>query len=60
MPPMVTVRPARISDAAEICRLPVQGFSSLEFDMSDARRTALMAAARAAMLAHLQSRSLGG
>ena len=46
--------------AAEICRLPVRGFSSLEFDMSDARRTALMAAARAAMLAHLQSRSLGG
>lgn len=44
--------------AAEICRLPVCGFSALEFDMADARRNALLDAGRSAMRDHLQTRGL--
>jgi NTE family protein len=44
--------------AAEVCRLPVRGYSALEFDMSGDRRNALVDAGRAAMREHLQVRGL--
>lgn len=44
--------------AVEVCRLPVRGFSVLEFDMTDDRRNALLEAARTAMRRHLQLRGL--
>lgn len=40
----------------EICRLPAQGYGSLEFGMTDARRAALVDAGRAATAAYLDSR----
>lgn len=44
--------------AAEICRLPVQGYGTTEFDMPDAKLQALVQAGRAAMEAHLLSRGM--
>ena len=44
--------------AAEICHLPVQGCGTTEFNMPDAKLQAVIAAGKAAMEAHLQSRNL--
>ena len=44
--------------ASEICRLPVKGYGTTEFDMPDPRLQALVDAGRAAVEAHLQSRNL--
>jgi len=44
--------------AAEICRLPVKGYGTTEFNMSDARLSALVDAGRNAMAAHLLTRHL--
>jgi predicted acylesterase/phospholipase RssA len=44
---------------SEICRLPVQGYGTTEFDMPDAKLHALVDAGRSALDAHLQSRNLG-
>jgi NTE family protein len=44
--------------ASEICRLPVQGYGTTEFDMPDAKLQALLEAGRSAVAAHLQSRNL--
>lgn len=41
---------------AAVCRLPVQGYGTTEFDMSEARTQALIAAGRAATLAWLDAR----
>ncbi|HEX8181619.1 MAG TPA: patatin-like phospholipase family protein [Pyrinomonadaceae bacterium] len=40
-------------DAQAVCRLPTLNYSVAEFDMTDARRDALVAAGRAAMHQHL-------
>ncbi len=40
---------------AEICRLPAKGYGTTEFDMSDARLTALLEAGRKAMRKHFQN-----
>lgn len=40
-----------------ICRLPAKGYGTLEFEMDDVRRERLLAASRAAMMAHLDRRS---
>ncbi|HEY7390405.1 MAG TPA: patatin-like phospholipase family protein [Bryobacteraceae bacterium] len=45
--------------ASEICRLPVQGYGTTEFDMQDAKLHALVEAGRNAMETHLRSRNLG-
>jgi NTE family protein len=45
--------------ASEICRLPVKGYGTTEFDMPDARLQALVQGGRTALEAHLQSRNLG-
>jgi predicted acylesterase/phospholipase RssA len=39
-----------------ICRLPAKTYGTMEFDMTEARRAALVEAGRAAMLAHLDGR----
>jgi NTE family protein len=44
--------------AAEICRLPVKGCGTTEFDMPDAKLKALVGAGRDATVAHLKSRNL--
>ena len=44
--------------AAEVCRLPVKGYGTTEFDMPDAKLLALVDAGRNAMVAHLKSRNL--
>lgn len=44
--------------ASEICRLPVKGYGTTEFDMPDAKLHALTAAGQSALEAHLQSRAL--
>lgn len=44
--------------AAEICRLPVKGYGTTEFDMPDAKLKALVDAGRDALEAHLESRDL--
>ena len=44
--------------ASEICRLPVQGYGTTEFDMPDAKLQALVAAGKAALEAHLGGRNL--
>ena len=44
--------------ASEVCRLPVKGCGTTEFDMSDAKLKALVDAGRNAMVAHLKSRNL--
>jgi predicted acylesterase/phospholipase RssA len=40
----------------EICRLPAQGYGSLEFGMTEARRAALIEAGRAATATYLDAR----
>jgi NTE family protein len=42
-----------------ICRLPAKTYGTMEFDMSDARRGALVAAGKRAMAEHLEGRDLG-
>jgi len=42
---------------AEICRLPVQGYGTTEFNMSDERLAALVEGGRQAMKAHLATRN---
>ena len=42
-----------------ICRLPAEGYGTMEFDMTPARREALVAAGQAAMRAHLDRRGEG-
>ena len=44
--------------ASEICRLPVKGYGTTEFDMPDAKLQALVEAGRRAVEAHLRSRNL--
>lgn len=44
--------------ASEICHLPVKGCGTTEFNMADAKLQALIAAGKAALEAHLQSRNL--
>ena len=39
-----------------ICRLPAKTYGTMEFDMTEARRAALVEAGRVAMLAHLDGR----
>ena len=46
------------SRAAEICRLPVKGYGTTEFDMSENRLKTLVEGGCNAMLTHLQSRNL--
>jgi predicted acylesterase/phospholipase RssA len=46
------------SHAQEICRLPVKGYGTTEFDMPDQRLSALVEGGRQAMLAHLTARKL--
>ena len=41
---------------AEVCRLPVKGYGTTEFDMSDQRLAVLVEGGREAMKAHLASR----
>jgi len=48
------------SRASEICRLPVKGYGTTEFNMSDERLAALVAGGRDALLAHLRQRNLAG
>ncbi len=38
----------------EVCRLPAQGYGTTEFDMSDRRLQALIAAGRRAMQEHFE------
>jgi predicted acylesterase/phospholipase RssA len=44
--------------AAEVCRLPVKGYGTTEFDMPDAKLKALVDAGRDSLVAHLKSRNL--
>jgi len=44
--------------ASEICRLPVKGYGTTEFDMPDAKLQALIEAGRSALEIHLQTRNL--
>jgi NTE family protein len=44
--------------ASEICRLPVKGYGTTEFNMSDARLQSLVDAGSSAVQAHLQARGL--
>jgi NTE family protein len=44
--------------AAEVCRLPVKGYGTTEFDMSDAKLKALVDAGRDSLVTHLKSRNL--
>jgi hypothetical protein len=44
--------------APEICRLPVKGYGTTEFNMSDDRLKALVDAGASAVQAHLQARGL--
>jgi len=46
--------------ASEICRLPVKGYGTTEFNMSDARLHALVDGGSNAVKAHLQTRALSG
>ena len=43
--------------ASEVCRLPVKGYGTTEFNMPDAKLQALVEAGRSAMVTHLQSRA---
>jgi NTE family protein len=45
--------------ASEICRLPVKGYGTTEFNMSDDRLRSLVAGGQSALEAHLRSRNLG-
>ena len=42
--------------ADPVCRLPAMTYGTMEFDMTEERRDALVAAGRAAMQAHLDAR----
>jgi predicted acylesterase/phospholipase RssA len=44
--------------ASEICRLPVKGYGTTEFDMADAKLQALVQGGRSALETHLGSRDL--
>jgi NTE family protein len=44
--------------ASEVCRLPVKGYGTTEFDMPDEKLKALVDAGRNAVTAHLMSRDL--
>ncbi len=44
--------------AAEICRLPVKGYGTTEFNMADAKLQALVEGGRGALAAHLRARNL--
>lgn len=44
--------------ASEICRLPVKGYGTTEFDMPEPRLRALVDGGRNALLTHLQGRNL--
>ena len=44
--------------ADEICRLPVKGYGTTEFDMSEAKMQALIDGGRATAMAHLRRRGL--
>ena len=44
--------------ASEICRLPVKGYGTTEFDMPDAKLQPLIEAGRSALEIHLQTRNL--
>ena len=44
--------------AMEVCRLPVKGYGTTEFDMADAKLKALVDAGRDAVTAHLMNREL--
>ena len=46
--------------ASEICRLPVKGYGTTEFNMSDGRLEALVEGGSNAVKAHLQARDLSG
>lgn len=43
-----------------VCRLPARGYQTTEFDMSDARRSALVAAGQQAMAEHFSAGELEG
>jgi hypothetical protein len=51
-----------VIDAFEwlVARLPAKGFGTTEFDMSDARREALVNGGRTTMSAHLTNRAMAG
>jgi len=44
--------------ASEVCRLPVKGYGTTEFDMPDAKLKALVDTGNASLVAHLKSRNL--
>jgi len=44
--------------ASEICRLPVKGYGTTEFDMPAAKLGALVDAGRTALVSHIESRNL--
>jgi hypothetical protein len=44
--------------ASEICRLPVKGYGTTEFAMSDTKLDDLVTAAKNSMAAHLAARGL--
>jgi predicted acylesterase/phospholipase RssA len=44
--------------AGEVCRLPVKGYGTTEFDIPDAKLKALVDAGRDSLAAHLKSRNL--
>lgn len=46
--------------ASEICRLPVKGYGTTEFNMNDARLKALVDGGYDAVMTHLKARSLTG
>lgn len=46
--------------ASEVCRLPVKGYGTTEFDMPDPKLSALVNAGRDAVVAHLKNRNLSG
>jgi NTE family protein len=50
-------RAAIAAHEQEVCRLPAKGFGTTEFAMHDQRLTALIAAGRSAMAAHLDGRT---
>jgi predicted acylesterase/phospholipase RssA len=47
------------ANADLVCRLPARGYGTLEFDMSEPRKQALIAAGHAAMREHLAARAGG-
>ena len=55
---MMAAHDSRLIRTSEhlICRLPAETYGTMEFDMTDERRAALIEAGAAAMRAHLDSR----